>query len=118
MGNLLRNKAFAVLLLLLVIALAMGVAHNKAMDAGQSFPPQDGARAAVFPVAVVSRAVSGVGDAIARIGRPKRSMLKENAQLRAQVRQLTKEDARLRECAEENVRLRQTLELRNNTALR
>lgn len=117
MGSLFRNKAFAVLLLLLAIAVVLGVAHNKAMESGQSFPPQDGARTAVVPVAIAARAVSGVGNSIARIGRPRRAILKENAELRAQVRQLTKENARLRECAEENIRLRQTLGLRDSLTL-
>lgn len=117
MGSLFRNRAFAVLLLLLVIAVAFGAAHNKAIETRQSFAPKDGARTSIVPVTIVSRAVAGIGDAIVRIGRPRRAILKENAELRQQVRQLTQENARLRECAEENVRLRQTLALRDTMGL-
>ena len=53
-----------------------------------------------------------------RYFRPRGAILRENADLRRQVRDLSRENSMLREAAQQNVALRQALGLRNSIAFR
>lgn len=102
----------------MLLGIIIGIAHNNALDSGKSSRVQDVVRSILLPVNSLSRAVFAVGDGASKVIRPRYAILRENANLRKEVRHLVRENATLREAAEENVRLRQALNLRDSVSLK
>ena len=113
----LRNRTAVYLAGLLILGTFIGIAHNRALDAGRPFVVRDAVQLVLTPVNTASRRVFALGEWLVRFIRPRGSILRENARLRREVRMLTEENARLAEAAEENVRLRTSLGLKRNVPL-
>lgn len=114
----LRSRSFISSAVLLVLGVIIGVAHNHAITSGTPMALQDAASTVLYPAQYAARRLVSSGSWFASVMRSRRSILKENASLRGEVRQLTQENARLRECSSENDSLRQSLGLRRNVTLR
>jgi len=112
-----RNRTALYLAGLLILGTFIGIAHNRALDAGRPFVVRDAVQLVLTPVNTASRRVFALGEWLVRFIRPRGSILRENARLRREVRMLTEENARLAEAAEENVRLRTSLGLKRNVPL-
>ncbi|MGC8862828.1 MAG: rod shape-determining protein MreC [Armatimonadota bacterium] len=112
-----RHRIAISLTSLLILGILTGVAHKRALDSGRSFVANDAVRLALTPLSIASRRVFALGEWLVRVARPRRSILRENARLRAEVRRLTRENAQLAEAAHENARLRKLLGLKQNVPL-
>jgi rod shape-determining protein MreC len=112
-----RSKSFISTAALLVLGVAVGVAHNGAVSSGSSFVVQDASTTVLYPVQVASSRLIGSGLWFMRIIRSRRAILKENAALRNEVRRLTRENATLHESYSENLALRRELGLRESLSL-
>lgn len=115
MLGLFRNKTILVLIVLLILGTAVGTAQNRARDAGEPLTVASVVRVILMPVQAGARGVGDAADWAVGLFRPRGKILRENARLRKEVRQLSVEAARLREAAEENIRLRQALELKKSS---
>jgi rod shape-determining protein MreC len=111
-----RSKSFISTAALLVLGMAIGVAHNHAMSSGSPFVLQDAATTVLYPAQTASRRLVGSGVWFLRVIRSRRAILKENAVLRREVRRLTVENATLHESCAQNVNLRKELGLRAGMA--
>ncbi len=112
MPSLLRNKTIFSLIALLVLGMALGSTHNRALETGNSFAISNIVRTALIPTEAAFHRLFAFGEWMLRFIRPRSAILRENAALRREVKRLTEENIRLREAAEENLRLRQALHLR------
>lgn len=109
MLNVIREKAVLTLLVLIVLGVGIGAAHDRALQRGAPFPVQDAVCMVIRPSALgFHTAFSTVSHGV-RAVRPRRSILNENADLRKEVTRLRAENAALAEAAQENVRLRAAL---------
>lgn len=112
MGGIIRGKVISTLVILLILGMVLGTLHNRSLSSGRSFFAQDIVRTVLAPVNMASRGLLSLGNSFMRLGRPRKSLLKENAMLRKETRRLIRENSKLHEAAEENVRLRNALELK------
>jgi rod shape-determining protein MreC len=108
----LRNSKIMVLATLLVIGVAMGIAHNRAQDMNRSFIAESVVRTFVQPLQLAVSGSIRVAAAAARAVRPRGAIIRENEQLKAEVRRLSLEVSKMREDAAETKRLRSGLGLR------
>jgi len=113
----LRNRTALYLAGLLILGTLIGAAHNRALDSGRPFVVREAVQLVLTPLSIASRRVFSLGEWLARVIRPRGSILRENARLRREVQRLTEENARLAEAAEENARLRRSLGLKRNVPL-
>ncbi|OFX13893.1 MAG: rod shape-determining protein MreC [Armatimonadetes bacterium RBG_16_58_9] len=113
-----HNHAVLTLVALLVLGIAIGTAHNRALQHGETLLLQDVTRSVLAPSEIAFSTIAVAGKSAARIAKPRRALLRENASLRIQLQRLTRENARLREMAGENARLREALDFRESTALK
>ena len=118
MFTLLRNKTVLTLVGLLVLGMALGQAHNRAFDAGRPLLLEDMTSCVLASVSFAANLVLTSGSHAVRNFRPRSSILRENAQLRRQVRDLLLENAALREAAQQNAALRNELGLAKSVAYR
>lgn len=100
---------------LLVVAMAMGIAHNRARERNRSFLPETVTRMAVQPLQMAAGGALGATQTAVRKVRPRALILRENDQLRTQVLTLNMEVQRLREEAGEAKRLRAGLALKESS---
>ena len=107
----LRNKIVFSLVGLVFLGVIVGMSHNLALDSGKSSRIEDIVRSILLPVNSSARMVFAVGDEATRIIRPRSAIIRENNNLRKEVRHLVRENATLREAALENVELRRALNL-------
>ena len=114
----LRNKIVFSLVGLVILGIIVGIAHNHALDSGKSSRVQDVVRSILMPVNSSARIIFAFGDEATRIIRPRSAIIRENNNLRKEVRHLVQENATLREAASENVGLRQALGLRETMHIR
>ncbi len=112
MLHFLRNSKITVLAALVMLGMVMGGAHNRAEERNASFFPENVVRVVLKPLQQAVSGVIRVGDAAAHTARPRSSLMRENEQLRAQVRTLNMEVQRLREDSGEAKRLRAALGLK------
>lgn len=113
MLSILRSKTIITLIILLLLAIIVGSAHEHAQEQKRPFAIQDIVHSLLFPVNIAGKAVSNIGDGFINAVRPRRSISRENAALRKQVQELTMENAKLREADAENVSLKSMLGLKN-----
>lgn len=118
MLNLLRNRTFVTLAVLIALGIGIGVAHSRSLNSETTLFWQEALRAALLPTGRVVHTIAVAGDRTAQAVRPRVSLLRENARLRREVRELALENSRLREAAEENVRLRTALGLKQTSPLK
>lgn len=118
MNSFFRNKAALSLAVLLIAGMAIGVLHNRALESGGSVFVVDVVRTVLAPIDMTCHRVFLLGGWLARVSRPRGSILSENAELRREVRRLTEENARLAEAANENVALRRALDLKQRSPLK
>ncbi len=112
MLNVLREKTALTLIVLIALSIGISAAHNSAVENGRPFIVQDAVNMIISPAAIgFHRTLSTVGHG-ARAVRPRRSLLKENLQLRKEVIRLRVENAKLAEAAHENAGLRRALGLK------
>lgn len=109
MFHYLRNGKVLALAALLVIGATTAVAHNRTLEAGRPFAPEDAVRVVIKPLQVVVSGVGSLFEVMARSMRSRRAIRRENAELRAEVKRLNMEVAQIREDAAETVRLRAAL---------
>lgn len=114
MIQLLKNKSVITLIGLLMLGVLIGSLHGRSRDAGRPFVVMNLLDSALYPVQAAGHAVRSSAATALRIGRPRKSILKENAELRKRVRELEMENASLKEGAEESIQLRDTLRLSQN----
>ena len=107
-----RNKAVVSLVTLLILGTLLGALHNRALQSGSPFAICDMVSTVLMPFSAGVRYVVVAAQWTARAVRPRGAILRENARLRRQVRELAADNAKLRELAEENVVLRKQLGLR------
>ncbi len=96
----------------------MGQAHTRAARAGKTLLVQDMTSWVLAPVNVGINFALTSGARAVRYFRPRGAILRENAELRRQVRDLNRENASLREAARQNVALRRALGLRGSMAFK
>jgi len=109
-----RSRYGRLIVLALLLALGMLIAawHNRSTEAGGSSVVATTVRAVLSPFQSAVHAIGRTGHNIRTALRPSRNVIGENHTLRAEVKQLSRENARLREEHAENVRLRELLELK------
>lgn len=117
MLNFLRNKAVVSLVTLLILGTVLGALHNRALESGSSLAVCNVVGTVLLPFSTGARYVVIGAQWTARASRSRGAILRENARLRRQVRQLAAEAARLREAAEENLVLRKELGLRQQVLM-
>lgn len=117
MLSILREKAVLTLLVLIVLGVGIGAGHNRALDRGSSFVVSDATSLVMRPSATVFHLVGVAANTAVRVARPRRLLLKENADLRREVVRLRRENAILAEAAHENQRLRAALGLKQSCRL-
>jgi rod shape-determining protein MreC len=108
----LQDKTVLFLVLLVAAGNALGYFNKTSLRAGKSFVVQDIARSAVLPFNFASSRIFTFFDHFILAIRPRSLILRENAELRQHVRNLTADNARLRESAYENQALRKAIGLR------
>lgn len=118
MLSVLREKAILTLVVLVALSVGIGAAHDRALQHGTPFPVQDAVCMAVRPAALGFHTAFAAVDHGAHIVRPRRSILKENADLRKEVTSLRAENAALREAAQENIHLRAALGLSQSSSIK
>lgn len=111
MLTVLREKAVLTLIVLVVLGVGIGAAHDRALRTGRPFPVQDAVCMVVRPSALAFHATFAAADHMVRVARPRGSILRENADLRKEVTRLRAENAALTEMARENAGLRAALDL-------
>lgn len=104
------------LVLLLVLGMAMGIAHNRAVENGSSYLLEDTVRVIMKPFQVAIAGIGGVFDGVARSVRSHRALRKENEALRNEVKQLNTEVISVREEAAEVRRLRSAVGFKQHSA--
>jgi rod shape-determining protein MreC len=117
MGGIVRGKVIFTLVILIILGMVLGSLHNRSLNSGKPFFAHDIVRTVLTPVNIISRGVLSIGNSVLRIGRPRKSLLKENAMLRKETQRLMKENAKLREASEENVHLRNALEMKRSVPI-
>lgn len=95
----------------------VGSAQNRRVQSGGPFVLQDTISSVIAPLNTAAHTVASVGGKAKLLFRPRSYILKENADLRKRVRDLTLENSRLREAAFQNVSLRKALNLKETTQL-
>jgi len=114
MGPLVRNKTIFTIATLLVVGIAIGVAHSRSLDSARPLLVQQAVRGVIhLPAASLNRLLLFGADS-ARALRPRSMIQRENNNLRKRVRDLTAENASLREAASENALLRKQLALKRS----
>lgn len=117
MLSLVREKAVVTLIVLVVLGLCIGAAHERALNRGVPFAFQNVVSAILRPSALTFRFASATVSHTARLARPRRAILRENSELRKEVIRLRTENAVLTEANSENARLRAALDLRQAAKL-
>lgn len=115
MLSILREKAVLTLLVLVALGAGIGTGHNRALDRGSPFVVTDAASLVLRPSATAFHLVGVAASTAVRVARPRRLLLKENADLRAEVVRLRRQNAILTEAAQENERLRAALGLKQSS---
>jgi rod shape-determining protein MreC len=118
MLSVLREKAVLTLVVLVVLGVGIGAAHDHALQRGAPFPIQDAVSMVVRPSALGFHATFAAIDHGIRAVRPRRSILKENAELRKEVTRLRAENVALAEAAQENIHLRAALGLSQSARMK
>lgn len=103
------------LLVLVALGVGLGAAHDRSRDDGRPFPVFEVTSLILRPSTSAFHLTAAVTGAARHSARPRRSILKENAELRKEVARLRAQNAALYEAAQENVRLRAALDLRKST---
>ncbi len=117
MLSILREKTVLTLVVLVALSIGIGRAHDSAVKNDAAFALQDAISVVVSPAALgFHTTFASIGEGV-RAVRPRRLIVKENAQLRKEVIRLRAENARLVEAAHENVQLRKALGFRTASRL-
>jgi len=117
MLSILREKAVLTLLVLIALGVGIGAGHNHALDRGSAFVVSDAASLVLRPSATVFHLVGVAANTAVRVARPRRLLLRENADLRREVVRLRRQNAVLTEAAQENERLRTALGLKQSSRI-
>lgn len=112
MLSFLREKAVLTLIVLVALSVVIGSSHDRAIERDASFLIQDAICMVIRPAALGFHAMFAVAQSGIHAVRPRRSILKENTDLRKEVIRLRAERAMLAEAAQENIRLRAALGLK------
>ena len=118
MLSLLREKAVLTLLVLVALGIGIGVAHDRAVESGRSFIVLEAVSLIMKPSASAFHLTAVAAGVTGDAARPRRSILKENAQLRKEVVSLRAKNAELDEIKLENARLRAALDFKQSTKLK
>lgn len=111
-------RTLVYLIFFLVTCGVLTVLHNRSVRTNTPFIVRDAVHLVLSPVNIAVNRTFGVGDWLFRVVRPRRLILRENANLRKEVQRLTMENARLADAAAENSRLRELLGLKQNIPMR
>lgn len=117
MLSVLREKAVLTLIVLVALGVGIGAAHDRTLDRGTPFFVQEIVSLVLRPSASVFHLAAVAADSVRNVSRPRRSILKENSDLRGEVLRLRTENALLTEAAQENARLRTALGLKQSAKL-
>lgn len=117
MLSMLREKAVLTFIALLLLGVGIGAAHNRALERGAPYLFQDVISVAMKPSALIFHIANTATNHTTRLARSRRSILKENAELRAETVRLRTQNALLVEADQENARLRAALSLRQSAIL-
>lgn len=117
MLSLLREKAVLTLIVLVALGVGIGAAHDRALDSGSTFLVQEVVSLVLRPSASVFHLTAVAAGSTRNVARPRRSILKENADLRREVLRLRSQNAALSEAAQENMRLRAAVGLKRSANL-
>lgn len=118
MLSVLREKAILTLVVLVLLGVGIGAGHDRALQRGAPFPIQDAVSMAVRPSALGFHATFAAIGRGTRAIRPRRSILRENAELRKEVTRLRAENAALAEATQENAHFRAALGLNQSAKAR
>lgn len=118
MFGVLREKAVLTLIVLVGLSVAIGAAHNHAIQHDTPFVFQDGVCAVIRPAAIGFHATFATIRSGVRAARPRKAILKENVALRKEVVRLRAENAALAEAAQENIRLRAALGVKQSAKIK
>lgn len=117
MLSVLREKAVLTLVVLLLLGVGIGTAHDRALDHKAPFFIQDILTTVLRPSALIFHIANVAMNRTIRLARPRRAILRENAELHAEVIRLRTQNALLSEADQENARLRAALGLRQSAKL-
>lgn len=117
MLSVLREKAVLTLIVLVALGVGIGAAYDRTLDRGTPFFVQEIVSLVLRPSASVFHLTAVAAGTARNVARPRRSILKENSDLRAEVLRLRTDNAALSEAAQENTRLRAALGLRQSAEL-
>lgn len=115
MINLLKDKALITLVILLVVGTVLGYINKQAARQGHASLAQEITRGMVLPFSMGARGVMVAGEEIKDAARPRTMLLRENAELRKKVQELTLDNMQLRAKAYENINLRKELGFRQSS---
>jgi rod shape-determining protein MreC len=117
MLSLLREKAVLTFIVLVALGVGIGAAHDRMVDRGAPFLIQEVVSLVLRPSASVFHLTAVAAGSARNVARPRRSILKENSDLRNEVLRLRTENAALAETAQENARLRAAVGLKQSAKL-
>ncbi|MDO8585978.1 MAG: rod shape-determining protein MreC [Armatimonadota bacterium] len=109
-----RYGRLIVLVLLLALGMLIAALHNRAVEDNRPSIVATTVRAVLSPFQSAVHSVVKTGHNAKRSVRGRSRVMRENDNLRIELKQLTKENARLREEHAENIRLRKLLEFKKS----
>lgn len=118
MSDFIREKPILALVLLLIAGVVLGFMQKGALREGRTSFVQEVVRGITLPFSLGARGIMVTGEEVQNAARPRSKILKENANLRKRVKELSMENMQLRAKAYENLELRKELGLKESAKLK